>query len=71
MTRFWDKFDRLLTKKRLMNPLTQFDRYLHRHNLEHTHPNPNTIIRKFHCPVCGHVIRAELESQEEHNKEAQ
>jgi len=36
---FMDKVDRTLTKLYLMNPLTQFDRFLHRHNLEHIHQN--------------------------------
>ena len=47
MTEFWDKFDRVLIKMHLMHPLTQFDRYLHRHTLEHTHLDPNTIVRKY------------------------
>ena len=43
---FWDNFDKKLTKAHLMHPLVQFNRYLHRHDFEHTHPMPNLIIRK-------------------------
>ena len=43
---FMDKLDAHLMKLHLMNPLTQFNRYLHRHNIEHTHPTSELIIRK-------------------------
>jgi hypothetical protein len=42
---FMDKMDKCLTKLDLMSPLLQFDRYLHRHRIEHAHPMPNLIVR--------------------------
>ena len=36
-----DKLDASLTTHHLMSQLRQFDRYLHRHNIEHVHEHIN------------------------------
>ena len=43
--RFSDNLDALLVKVGLMNILTQYNRYMHRHKIGHTHLSPNIIIR--------------------------
>jgi len=38
---FMDKLDASLMRYHLMSQLRQFDRYLHRHNIEHVHEHIN------------------------------
>jgi len=40
-----DRIDAWLTKLHLMSPLRQFDRHLHRHQIDHKHLSPDLIIR--------------------------